>query len=215
MLKKLKNRVKKKPKQLEQVEIKQKTAQEWLPVKDIQGSLLYRRDKHVVAVLEVTPVNISLLSINEKKRIIAALHEVINGLQEPVQWLSIGRTVDLDGYIIGLEQKAAETQDFTRKQLLKGYICQAAEMATGGDTLERRFYILVKQKQDKYAEEELKNRARELVSNIAMTGLQAELCTDNKIISLLFTFFQPAQVAYERAPDFAGPYMPTIVGGAK
>ncbi len=217
MLTKLKNKVKKKQakiNQAQQSEIKQKSAQEWLPVRDIQNSLLYRKDKHLVAVLKIEPVNISLLSDNETKRIIAAMHEVINGLQEPAQWLSIGRSVDLDGYIAGLERKAQENQDFGRKKLLKGYIRQAAEMASGGDTLERRFYILLSQKQGKHAEDELLNRARELAGNISGTGLSTELCVGKQIIDLLFTFHQPGQAAFERAPDFAGPYMPPITKGA-
>lgn len=200
----------KKNKEKVKVEIRQKTAQDWLPVADVYNSLLYRKDKHLVAILKVEPINISLLSDNEKKRIIAALHEVFNGIQEQIQIISIGRSVDLDGYIAGMEQTAQETQDFSRKKLLRGYIRQAAEMAAGGDTLERRFYILLSQKQGKYAEEELKNRARELAGNIASTGLGVELCSDKLIIDLLFAFHQPGQSAFERAPDHSGPYMPTI-----
>jgi len=215
MLTKLKNKVKKKQaktNQAQQAEIKQKSAQEWLPVRDIQNSLLYRKDKHLVAVLKIEPVNISLLSENEKKRIITAFHEVINGLREPIQILSIGRSVDLDGYIAGLEQKQ-ESVEFGRKKLLKGYIRQAAEMASGGDTRERRFYILLSQKQGKHAEDELLNRARELAGNISGTGLSTGLCIGKQIIDLLFTFHQPGQTAFERAPDFAGPYMPPITKG--
>ncbi len=200
----------KKNKEKIKVEIKQKTAQDWLPVADVYNSLLYRKDKHLVAILKVEPINISLLSDNEKKRIIAALHEVFNGIQEQIQIISIGRSVDLDGYIAGMEQTAQETQNFSRKKLLRGYIRQAAEMAAGGDTLERRFYILLSQKQGKYAEEELKNRARELAGNVASAGLSAELCSDKLIIDLLFAFHQPGQSAFERAPDHNGPYMPTI-----
>lgn len=215
LLKKKDKKVAKKKSQAVKVEVRQKTAQDWLPVKDVTNSLLYRKDKYLVAVLKVEPVNISLLSENEKKRIIAALHEVMNGLQEPMQILSIGRSVDLDGYIAGMEQLAQDTQEFGRKKLLKGYIRQAAEMAAGGDTLERRFYILLSQKQGKYAEDELKNRARELAGNIASAGLSAELCSDKLIIDLLFAFHQPGQSAFERAPDFAGPYIPTITKGVE
>lgn len=201
---------KKKKTEAVRADLKRKTAQEWLPVKDVNNSLLVRGDKYLVAILKIEPVNISLLSDNEKKRIISALHEVINGAQEPMQWLSIGRSVDLDGYIAKLEQKAQDTQDFARKKLLKGYIRQAAEMAAGGDTLERRFYVLLARKQGKHADDELKSRARELASGIASAGLRAELCNDKQIIDLLFTFHQPGQAAFERAPEFAGPYMPMI-----
>jgi hypothetical protein len=198
-------------KQHGQAEMRRKSAQEWIPIKDVKNCIIYRRDGVLTAVIEVRPINISLLSENEKKRVISALHEVLNGLQEPVQWLSIGRAVDLDGYTASLERKSQETQDFVRKQLLKGYIRQAAEMASGGDTLERKFYVLISQKAGKYAEDELLNRARELAGNISSAGLSAEVCSDRQIVELLFTFFQPARSAYERAPDCTGPYMPPIL----
>lgn len=196
-----------------QAEMRRKSAQEWIPIRDVKNGVIYRRDGVLTAVIEVRPVNISLLSENEKKRVISALHEVLNGLREPVQWLSIGRAVDLDGYTASLERKAQETEDFMRKQLLKGYIRQAAEMASGGDTLERKFYVLISQKTGKYAEDELLNRARELAGNMSSAGLQAEVCGDRQIVELLFTFFQPARSAYERAPDCTGPYMPPILKG--
>jgi hypothetical protein len=198
-------------------EAKQKklSAQEWLPVKDIGGSLLYRPDKHLAAILKIEPLNISLLSDNEKIRIIGAIHEVINSQREPMQWLSTGRSVDLDGYIASLEQLTTSCQDYHRKKLLRGYIRQAAEMATGGNTLERRFYIVLTQKQAKRAGEELLNRARELAGSLAGAGLQAELCSDRQIIDLFFTMHNPGQAAVERAPDHAGPYMPPITKGAE
>ncbi len=193
-----------------QTAIRQKTAQEWLPVNDIRNSILQLKGQRIVAVLKVEPINISLLSSNEKKRIITSLYEVINGLQESFQWLSIGRPVDLDGYIAGLEYKATEMQDITRKILLKGYIKQAAEMAAGGETLERQFYIIMAAKQGNYAEEELLNKVRDMAANIVSTGLSVELCSDKRILDLLFTFMVPAQSAFERAPEHIGPYMPPI-----
>ncbi len=182
-----------------------------MPVGDIRGNIMVRRDGLIVAVLKVEPVNISLLSEKEKRKIIASLHEVINGCHYPMQWLSLGRSVDLDGYITLLERKAQEAQDFTRKKLLKGYIRQAAEMAAGGDTLERRFYILLSQPAGAFREEELLNRARELAGDIQGAGLKAALCGEKQMIELLFTFFQPAQSAFEKAPETSGPYLPPVI----
>ncbi|MCR3922066.1 MAG: hypothetical protein NUK65_06045, partial [Firmicutes bacterium] len=157
-------------------ESSKKAAQEWLPIEDIRDNIMYLRNQRLAIALRVEAVNISLLSENEKRKIIAALHEVINGFQFSMQWLSLGRSVDLDGYIAQLERKAQETSDFTRKKLLKGYIRQAAEMAAGGDTLERRFYILLSQPLEKYTEGELLNRARELAGDLQSVGLKAERC---------------------------------------
>lgn len=209
MLQQLKAKLSKTPKAADtEKEATKKAAQEWIPVEDIRGSFMFMRDNRLVVALRVEAINISLLSSNEKKKIITALHEVINGFQYPMQWLSLGRSVDLDGYIAQLERTAQETHDFTRNKLLKGYIRQAAEMAAGGETLERRFYILLSQPLEKYAEGELLNRARELAGDIQGVGLKAELCSEKQMIDLLFTFFQPVQAGFEKAPDTTGHYLP-------
>ena len=67
------------------VRARKKSAQEWLPVRDIRSGVMVRRDKNLVAIIKIEPVNLSLLSQNEKKRIISTLHEVINSQQEPMQ----------------------------------------------------------------------------------------------------------------------------------
>lgn len=160
--------------------------------------------------LLLRPLTSAFLSDGEKKKIITALHEVINGCQYPMQWLSLGRNVDLDGYITKLEEKARQTEDYIRKNLLKGYIRQAAEMAAGGETLERRFYILLSQPEDKYVEGELLNKARELAGDLRGVGLKAEFCSERQILDLLFTFFQPVRAGFEKAPDSPGPYLPPV-----
>ena len=203
----LKNKQNQKAKEKALSRTRKKSAQEWLPVRDIRGGVMLRRDKNLVAIIKIEPVNLSLLSQNEKKRIISILHEVINAQQEPMQWLSIGRSVDLDGYIARLEQQSQEVKENVRKKLLKGYIRQAAEMAAGGETLERRFYVLLVQNPGKYAEKELLNRARELAGNLQGVGLGAELCDDRQILDLLFSFHQPSQASFERVPDHVGPYL--------
>ena len=210
MLQQLKAKLIKTPKADDEKDMAKKAAQGWIPVGDIRGSFMVMRDNRLVVALKVEAINISLLSQAERKKIIAALHEVINGFQYPMQWLSLGRSVDLDGYIAQLERKAQETPDFIRKKLLKGYIRQAAEMAAGGDTLERRFYILLSQPLEKYAEGELLNRARELAGDLQGVGLKAEICTEREILGLQFTFFHPVQAGYEKAPDTPGAYLPPL-----
>lgn len=191
------------------IEIKKKTAQEWIPVKDIHDNIAYRRDGHLVLALKVEAVNLDLLSKNEVKRIISSLHEVLNGQQEKFQIMTIGRPVDLDSYIGDLQSISSLTDNTARKRLLQGYIKQAASMASGGEVLERRFFIILSHAPDKMAVEELTNRARELSSNLIVCSLKTEVCTDQEITNLLFNFTHPAQSAYERVNT--GPYLPPIL----
>jgi len=192
-------------------DVKQISPQEWLPVKDISKNILYRRDGYIVSGLSIHGLNFHLLSKREKKAVIMALKDSINGLKHHFQFFCIGRPVDLDSFIKGLEEKKASTENTIRKKLLQGYARQAAEMAAGGDCLERKFYILFEQKFDKYAVDELTNTISEFASSLSSTDIHTELLTEQDIIAVNFLFSHPIQSAYERPPITRLSELPMIV----
>lgn len=182
---------------------KKPTTQEWLPIKDIKNNLVYMKDNRVVAAIRVQPVNINLLSNNEKKRKIKRLEEVLNGIDYGYQIISIGKPVDLDAYITRLEQMRANTEDMVRKKLLTIYAKQAAAKAVSGEALERHFYMLVDQKLGKkpHLDEQIAiQKATQLASNLSSAELLSSVCTDYDLRTLHFIFTNPAQAAFERAP---------------
>lgn len=188
---------------------KKKTVQDWIPVYDVSNGAMHRRDGYLVVALEVEPINIDLLSKTEKKRIIASLHEVVNGQQEYVSWCTMPRPVDLDGYIAGLEENMRAQSNMLRRRLLQGYIKQAVGMASSGEAIERKFYYIITQEEKEHAKEEIDNRAKELQSNLFGADLKSTICKDKELINTLFLFTHPAQAAYERAPIAGGYYIPT------
>ncbi len=194
------NNTKKSTKSVEEVkqETKIKTAQDWMPIANIDRSIVYRKDGKLVGILRLTPVNIDLLSNNEKKRIVDALHEVINGESESFQIFCIGRPVDLNSYIEWMQEKAKSEENFTRKQILKSYIQEVTEIAASGETTERRFYILINRNEGQKSVEELTSRLRDLKSKFTNAGLKASICSDDEIIDLYSLFSSPVQAAYER-----------------
>ncbi|ADL07208.1 hypothetical protein [Thermosediminibacter oceani] len=183
---------------------KKKSVQEWLPVIDITENFVKLKDGRYVSILKVRPLNIGLKSDNEKKRIIHSVFEALNGLKEPLQIFSMGRPVDLDPYIQSLNTKSREEINITKKRLLQEYLKYVASIATGGEAIERRFFIMLSGKE----KDELKTKAHELAANLDKSGLKAEMCTDQDIIDLLFCFSHPSQAAFERPPAFTGPYLP-------
>ncbi|HBT47938.1 MAG TPA: hypothetical protein DEA73_08720 [Peptococcaceae bacterium] len=189
-----------------------KAVQEWLPFKDIAGGVLVRKDAQVAAILRVEPFNLSLKSETEKKRIITAVFEAINGLKEPFQIVSLGRPVDLDAYLRELQGKARETTSFIRRKLLQEYIHYdihyVSALVSTGEALERRYYLLLPGKE----REEVLQRAHDLASNLERAGLKVTICEEQEIIDLLFVFLHPAQAAFERPPALAGPYLPPLLG---
>lgn len=176
------------------------SAQDWLPFKDAAGHFIYRRDGHLVAVLQIEPINISLKSNNEKRRIISAVHEAWNGLQYPIQILVLPRPVDLDQYLAQLQEKARETVNIVRKRLLQDYVHYVTTVVRGGEALERRYYLLLSQAPGKQSKEELIQHAYELANNMSRDDLKLSICNDQQILDMLFSFLNPSQASFESAP---------------
>lgn len=184
---------------------KENSVRDWLPIVDIRSKTIKKKDGCCVAVMRIHPVNMSLKSDNEKKRAVAALHEVLNGIKAPLQIFAIGRPIDLDSYLRRLNEKVTEEPNQTRKRLLREYSRHVASVAAGGETAERRFYLLLSGEDDAHAI----GAAQELMTNLSGAGLLASLCDGQEIMEMLFCFFNPDKSATERVGG-AGTLLPPI-----
>lgn len=179
--------------------IKQKTAQQWMPVADIKNSLIYRKDNILVGMFRVEPLNLELLSDNEKRRIVDTLAEGLNGETESFQIFCIGRPVDLNNYLDWLQEKAKNESDYTRKNVLKGFIQQAFETARSGEVIERRFYLIVTKKySNEKSEKELLTRLTDLQSKFLQAGLKTKVCNEDELMDVLSLFANPIEMAFEQ-----------------
>jgi len=175
-----------------------KTAQQWLPISDINGCIAYRKDNVLVGMLRVQPLNLELLSDAEKRRKIEALSEELNGESEGLQIFCIGRPVDLNSYLDWLQDKAKQEQDFTRKRILKNFIQHASELAASGEIIERRFFIIITKPGGKKAEQEIVNRLEELKNKLSSAELVATVCKDDELMDVFSLFANPVYASVER-----------------
>lgn len=179
-------------------QLREKTAQQWIPIADIDNGIVYRKDNILVGLLRIQPENLELLSDNEQRRKIEPLANGINGENEGFQIFCIGRPVDLNNYLEWMQDKAKLEQDFTRKMVLKGYIQQASQMASSGETTERRFYLIITKPAANKAELELLTRLKDFQIKFTQADLTTHLCTEDEIMDVLSLFANPVQAAYER-----------------
>lgn len=182
-----------------QKQTRERTANQWMPVADIDESIVYRKDSHLVGMLRVQPLNIELLSDRERRNKVSSLTEELNGEKEALQIFCIGRPVDLNNYLEWLQDKAKQENDYTRKRLLKAFVKEASYKASSGDTIERRFYIIVSKPDGKKAEYDLINRLQELKRKLSTVGLNSNICKDDELMDVYALFSHPVQASFERA----------------
>lgn len=176
-----------------------RTAQQWMPIIDIDNGTSYRKDGRILGVLRVRPLNIDLLSDNERRRIVDALAEGLNGENEEIQIFCIGRPVDLTNYLDWLQNKVSTETDFLKKRLLKNFISMAALTASSGETIERRFYVIISKPAGSKNEADLLVRLNDLKTKFSAASLECNICQDDELLDLYVLFVNPVQASLDRS----------------
>lgn len=182
-----------------QKQTRELTANQWMPIADIEDNIVYRKDGCLVGMLRVQPLNIDLLSDRERKNKVSALSEELNGEKDYLNIFCIGRPVDLNNYLDWLQDKAKQENDFTRKRLLNNFVKEATYKASSGETIERRFYIIITKQNENKAAADLLNRLAELKRKLSTVGLISHICKDDELLDVYSLFAHPIQASFERA----------------
>lgn len=188
----------------------QKTANEFVNVKDIKGKYLYTRDQFVLCYLKINPITIDLFSKGEKQQLVKQLTANVSGIQHPFKFLAVSRPVDITPLISELSVALA-TSDPKQKELLKQEILEMTTFALSGEVVERQFYIVLWEKTDEGAEKELLVKAKDLAVNFADCGIGCEILEQQDIVRLCNLINNPAYMHLEDT-DFT-PYIPILGGG--
>lgn len=185
-------------------------AQDWLPIRDLHSGLLHRPDGGVVGGVRIEPLSLLLKSDREVQAIIGAVHAAVNGLQVPWQVLSLYRPVDLDAYLNSLSTLQVDSR---RRQVLRAYRGWVEGQVRGGETVERRYYLLVTRTgQEALAEH--RQHLPALATDLARArGLQARVMRDADWREALFLAFHAEQAAVESVPSGPIRLAPIYRGG--
>lgn len=201
MFKKLKNvfplKIGRKHKKVDEKDKKRLSAQEWIPIEDLHDGILKIRGGKLVSAIRVEPAQFKLLSIREQRRRITAVFEAIQALNGDAQILALPRPIDLDNYILYLDDLLREA-DSSRKSLLRNYRNYVRGIVMGAEASERRFYFILIFEEDKVTKNDIDKYTREMASLLSKAQLDTKICDDSDVIDFLFVFFNPRQASYER-----------------
>lgn len=200
----------KRKKQVAAADGQQKTANEFVNVKDIKGKYLYTRDQLVLCYLKINPITIDLFSKGEKHQLVKQLTASMSGIQHPFKFLAVSRPVDITPLIFELSAALA-TSDPKQKELLKQEILEMTTFALSGEVVERQFYIVLWEKADEGAEKELLVKAKDFAGNLDDCGIGCEILEQQDIVRLCNLINNPAYMHLEDT-DFT-PSIPILGGG--
>ena len=188
----------------------QKTANEFVNVKDIKGKYLYTRDQLVLCYLKISPISIDLFSKSEKQQLVKQLTANMSGIQHPFKFLAVSRPVDITPLISELSAALA-TSDPKQKELLKQEILEMTTFALSGEVVERQFYIVLWEKADEGAEKEVLVKVKDFAGNLGDCGIGCEILEQQDIVRLCNLINNPAYMHLEDT-DFT-PSIPILGGG--
>jgi predicted MPP superfamily phosphohydrolase len=180
-----------------QISEKEKTAQEFVNVKDIHGNFLYTRDGQIIAYIKIHPISIDLFSDSEKEQISKVLTAELSSVQKPFKFLAVSRPVDITPLVNEYQSLLSETTDQKQKELLRNEIMEISNFATSGEVIERNFFIMMWSPYRQGVEPELIKECKEMIQKFESVNISSDIIKEQEIVRLCNLINNPAYIYYE------------------
>ena len=146
-----------------------------IPVKKVIESTIQTDKK--LAVIEVTPINFSIKTKEEKDTIIYGFQKFLNSLDFSIQIVVSTKSLNIDSYLKALEKRT------TNKKLLADFSSFMHKTIEENQMRDRKFYLIIPEKSD------LKIQSDVCIERLKSVGIKASRINESKILNNLHTFF--------------------------
>lgn len=187
----------------------QKTVQEFMNVSDIEQSFIYTRDNYLIGFLQISGRKTDLLSNREKAALTQQLTAEVSTVNICWQLLAVSQPED-NSALIYQYQEMMDTQNATRKKLLREAIRYQNELLLSGENVERKFYIKLWEYRKEGAEQELMEHLQQFAKCFDISGYSSEILGKEEVIRLCNLVHNPAAILYEGDEISRG--MPRLAG---
>jgi len=170
---------------------------DWLPVEDIRDDHLELTGGTLTALLRVTPSDLALLGAADRKRLITAYQEAYNAEQGGFSLVIMPRTVDLERYMMRLENRLTGETDPKKRLVLKSAMSEATRLVREGACVERQYYLVISEppSADGHALDRLRERVAHFAERLAGGGVDARPCAYDELHRALMLYAMPRQAA--------------------
>lgn len=185
------------------------SVQDFINVRDISGNVLYTRDDYCIAYIRLQPPMSSLWSRREKRMKTNTLVAEVSKDRLPWILTAVSRPMDISQLISHYRQIRDQTDNQVRKKLLKQEMNELQKKISGGEAIERQFYIKIWTPYKEGAETELLERARQIKTAYESIGIVGQILKKPDIIRFCNLVHNPTYINAEEVS--ADPGLPAIV----
>ena len=122
---------------------KTKTAQDFVPIKEVRGGVMVLKDGTLVGALLASSINFALKSPDEQNAILSQFQSFLNSLDFSVQFFVQSRRLDIRPYIALLEGRyKVQTEDLMRIQV-REYIDFIKSFTERVNIMSKHFFVIV------------------------------------------------------------------------
>lgn len=123
--------------------INARSAQEFVPIKEVRNGVIILKDGGLRAVLIASSINLSLKSSDEQTAIISQFQSFLNGLDFPTQIVMQSRRLDIRPYLLMLEERLKVQNEKLLKIQTKEYIDFIRSFTDEVNIMTKTFFVVV------------------------------------------------------------------------
>ena len=180
---------------MEVIIIKNKTLQEWLPIKEIdKKGVVKLKNNNLIKIIKVNPINYNLKSDLEKESILNSYKIFLKTCNFDIQILIQSNKEDLSHHINNIQKNISKKENKYLEKISKNYIQYINKINSERKSSSKDFYIIISNENKKnnniQTEELLKNDLKEKYFKIkeclSRTGNSVQEISNREKIEKLF-----------------------------
>ena len=180
---------------MEVIFIKNKTLQEWLPIKEIdKKGVVKLKNNNLIKIIKVNPINYNLKSDLEKESILNSYKIFLKTCNFDIQILIQSNKEDLSHHINNIQNNISKKENKYLEKISKNYIQYINKINSERKSSSKDFYIIISNENKKnnniQTEELLKNDLKEKYFKIkeclSRTGNSVQEISNREKIEKLF-----------------------------
>lgn len=158
-------------------------AEDWLPVKDIQNSMIVTTNKEKITGVKITPRNIFILEQNAQNNIMIGLKNFYNTIDYEFWLVVADRPVDLSVYLSQMQLLYNEASTPAIRKIISQDIDKAYSFINE-NIVDTEYYLLFKEKDTDI----LQKRVRMVINGLAGCGLNAQQVSNDDLRVIMDNF---------------------------